>query len=326
MAWLKRHLLLAIGGLIALGLLGTGTWYLLGNITRNDEAAKELDDQKHKLEELFAKDPFPHRTNIDAAKREIARMQSVIAQARQSFTPVAYTNVTGLAFKTLLDNTLDELQKKADKSSVTLPKNYEFSFAAQKKGLKFSPAIFPRINIQLAEVRTICNILFDSKINELVNVKRVRISADDPAGSADYLDNRSDETNGLTGAVLSPYQVELRCFSSELAAAMEGLSKSAHGLLTKALLVDVAPSQPGMGNAGQGGQQPARNVPVPAAGGNPAPAAPNPGGVPPRPGARPFRPPGGAAAAAKEGLETVLNEKLLKVILLIEVVKPGATK
>jgi len=314
MAWLKRHLILAIGGLIALGLLGTGTWYLLGNITRNDEVAKELDDQKHRLEELFARDPFPHRTNIDAAKREIARMQSVIAQARQSFTPVPYTNVTGLAFKTLLDNTLDELQKKADKSSVTLPKNYEFSFAAQKKGLKFSSAIFPKINIQLAEVRTICNILFDSKINELVNVKRVRISSDDPPGSPDYLDNRSDETNQITGAVLSPYQVELRCFSSELAAAMEGLSKSAHGLLVKAPLVDVAPAQPGMPNPGQ-------PAPIPRV---PNPLPPGPGGNPPKPGARP-RPPG-AAVAPKEGLETVLNEKLLKVILLIEVVKPGATK
>jgi len=319
MAWLKRHLLLAIGGVIALALLGTGTWYLLGNITRNDDAAKELDDQKHKLEELFKRDPFPHRTNIDAAKREVAKMQSVIAQARQSFTPVPYTNVTGLAFKTLLDNTLDELQKKAEKSSVTLQKNYEFSFAAQKKGLKFPPAIFPKINIQLAEVRTICNILFDSKINELVGVKRVRISLDDPPGSPDYLENnRTDETNQLTGAVLSPYQVELRCFSSELAAAMEGLSKSAHGLLVKALLVEPAPTQPGMPNPGQPAPVP-KNVPVP-------PVQPRPGpGVPQKPGANRFRPPG-AAVAAKEGLETVLNEKLLKVILLIEVVKPGATK
>src|SRR3989442_9208596 len=206
MAWLKRHFLLTIGGVIALALLGTGAWYLLGNISRNDQVAKDLEEQKQRLEELFKREPFPHRTNIDAAKREIARMQSVIALARQSFTPVPYTNVTGLELKKLLDNTVDELQKKADKSSVTVPKNYEFSFTAQKKGLKFSPAIFPKINIQLAEVRTICNVLFDSKINELVNVKRVRISADDPAGSPDYLDNRSDVTNDLTGAVLSPYQ------------------------------------------------------------------------------------------------------------------------
>ena len=167
-------------------------------------------------------------------------------------------------------------------------------------------------------MQTICNILFDSKINELVNVKRVRLSADDPSGSADYLDNRSDETNQLTGAVLSPYQVELRCFSSELAAAMEGLSKSAHGLLTKALHVDVAPAQPGAAKPGQPQPGP---VPVPPRGNVPPPA---PGNPPTRrlPPSRVGFP--GAALAPKEGLETVLNEQLLKVILLIEVVKPAA--
>src|SRR5437762_2517955 len=113
MAWLKRHLLLAIGGLIALGLLGMGVWYLLGNISRNEQAAKDLDEQKQRLEDFFKRDPFPHRTNIDAAKRETARIQSVIGQARQSFTPVPYANVTGLEFQKLLDNKVDELKKMA---------------------------------------------------------------------------------------------------------------------------------------------------------------------------------------------------------------------
>jgi hypothetical protein len=308
MAWLKRHLLLAIGGLVALILLSVGTWYLLGNINRNSTAAAELEEQKHRLEALFAKDPFPHRTNIDAAKREIGRVRSVIDQARQSFTPVPYQNVNGLAFKTLLDNTLDELHKKAEKSSVAVPsKTYEFSFAAQKKGLRFSPGSFPKINIQLAEVRTICNLLCDAKINRLVNVKRVRASADDPPGSPDYLESR-EVTNDLTGAVLSPYQVEFNCFSSELAAAMEGLYKSPHGLLVKALLVEALPMD-------KLAQQPGAVV-------NPPPGPARPPGQPRPPGAAVSRV--GAVPPPKEGIETVLAERLLKVILLVEVVKPGS--
>ena len=311
MAWLKRHLLLAIGGLIALLLLSVGTWYLLGNINRNSTAAAELEETKHRLEGLFAKDPFPHRTNIDAARRETGRVRSVIDQARQSFTPVPYKNVNGLAFKTLLDETLDELHKKAEKSSVAVPsKTYEFSFAAQKKGLRFSPGSFPKINIQLAEVKTICNLLCDAKINRLVNVKRVRASADDPPGSPDYLENRQDVTNDLTGAILSPYQVEFNCFSSELAAAMEGLYKSPHGLLVKALLVEGLPMD-------KQAQQ-ANAVPVPV----PLPATRPPG--PPRPPNAPIPRPG-AVPPPKEGVETVLTERLLKVILLIEVVKPGSS-
>lgn len=301
MAWLKRHWVLAIGGLAALLLLGAGTWYLLGNITQNDTVATELDVQKHALDELYAKDPFPHRTNIDAAKRETQKVHALITQARQSFTPVPYEKVTDLAFKTLLDNTIDDLHKKAEKASVGLPnKGYEFSFAAQKSGLKFSPAIFPRINMQLAEVKAICNILFDAKINRLENVRRVRVSADDPPGSADYLDGRFDVTNTLTGAVLSPYQVQFQCFSSELAAAMEGLYKSPHGLLAKAVLVEAIPPQPG----------PPQAV-----------AAPPPVNQFNRSNrlARPLP----QSAAPRDGLDTILTERLLKVILLIEVVKPG---
>ena len=316
MAWLKRHLLLAISGLIALLLLAAGTYYLLNNISRNATVEAELDQQKHRLEELLSRDPFPHRTNVDAAKREIARVRTVIDQARQSFTRVPYENVTGLEFKRLLDVTIDELQKKASKTSVELPgKGYEFSFAAQKKGLKFSPTIFPRINIQLAEIKTISQILFDSKINRLVNVKRVRLSADDPQGTPDYLENRSETTNDVTGAVLSPYQFEFHCFSSELAAAMEGLYKSPHGLLVKALMVEGVPQQQGPGGAPPPQPVPNQN-PV-----NP----PRPPGAQPRPGVPGVAPrPGVAVAPPKDGLETILNEKLLKVILLVEVIKPGA--
>jgi len=318
MAWLKRHLLLAICGLIALLLLAAGTYYLLTNISRNTAVEAELDQQKHRLEELLSRDPFPHRTNVDAAKREIGRVRTVIDQARQSFTAVPYENVNGLEFKKLLDVTIDELQKRASKTSVELPgKGYEFSFAAQKKGLKFSPTIFPRINIQLAEIKTICGILFDSKINRLVNVKRVRLSADDPQGTPDYLENRAETTNNMTGAVLSPYQFEFHCFSSELAAAMEGLYKSPHGLLVKAVMVEAVPQQQGPGGG------PIVNPPPVPVNQNPA-NPPRPPGAQPRPGvpavvARP-----GAPVAAKDGLETILNEKLLKVILLVEVIKPGA--
>jgi len=315
MAWLKRHLLLSIGGLLAVLLIAAGTYYLLTNISRNTEVEAELEQQKHRLEELLSRDPFPHRTNVDAAKREIGRVRTVIDQARQSFTPVSYQNVTGLEFKKLLDDTLDELQKKASKAGVELPgKTYEFSFAAQKKGLKFSPAIFPRINIQLAEVKTISGILFDSKINRLVNVKRVRLSADDPQGTPDYLENRPETTNDMTGAVLSPYQFEFHCFTSELAAALESLYKSPHGFLVKAVQVEGVPQQQGAG--GPGGVNP----PPPPPANNQI----NPPRLPP--GApRPVGPPrAGAVAPGKEGLETILNEKLLKVFLLVEVVKPGA--
>src|SRR5204863_722067 len=112
-----------------------------------------------------------------------------------------------------------------------------FSFEAQKKALKLAPASFPGIAIQLAEVKTICDVLFDAKINRLVSIKRARLSADDPQGGTDYVDFPM-ATNDMTAALISPYQAEFNCFSSELAAAVEGIYKSPHGLLIKALMVE----------------------------------------------------------------------------------------
>src|SRR5258706_592265 len=180
MGWLKRHFLLAIGGLIAVGAIGLGTWYLLGSISKNQEVEGQLDAQKRALEDLYKKEPFPNRTNVDAAKHEITKVRAAIAQARQSFTPVPFENVKDMAFKSLLDNTIDSMHKKAEKSSVEIPtKSYAFSFEAQKKALKFTPTSFPGIAVQLAEVKTICDTLFEAKINRLISIRRARLSADD---------------------------------------------------------------------------------------------------------------------------------------------------
>jgi hypothetical protein len=185
--WIKRHLILVVGGVVAVALLGVGTWYLMGNIGKDKEVSEQLGSQTNALETLYKKDPFPHRTNIDAGKREMARVRSVIKDVRQSFTPVSYENVKDMAFKTLLDNTIDQLHRRAEKASVEVPsKTYAFSFEAQKKALKFSSTAFPGIAVQLAEVKTICDILFDAKINRLLSIRRARVSGDDPPGSPDY--------------------------------------------------------------------------------------------------------------------------------------------
>ena len=74
--------------------------------------------------------------------------------------------------------------------------------------------------MQLGEVKGICEVLFEAKVNSLDNLRRERVSADDSKGpQTDYLGEKS-VTNEL--AVLTPYEVTFRCFSSELAAVLAG--------------------------------------------------------------------------------------------------------
>ena len=102
------------------------------------------------------------------------------------------------------------------------------------------PGSLEPLSVQLGEVKAICDVLFQAKINSLDNIRRERVSDDDLKGpQTDYLSEKS-VTNEL--AVLSPYEVSFRCFSSELAAVLAGFASSPCGLMVKTINVESAPA------------------------------------------------------------------------------------
>jgi len=285
MLWIKRNFFLVFGGLISAGLLAFGVFYLLTNTNKNKKVEADLEQAKATLTRLYGLDPFPSKTNIAIAKGETVKLQEAVKKAQQYFTPITYPKVTGREFQTLLANTIYELHTNAQASGVVVPsKTYAFSFEAQKALLQFAQGSFPALPEQLAETKAICQLLFDAKVNKLLNLRRTRLTTDDPPGSNDYHELKM-EKDPTTGAMSSPYIVEFQCFSPELAATLENFNKSAHGLIVRALTVD----------------------------GGAAAAATPPAGTP--------APPTNILTAAAETLKTVLNERLLKVMLLVEVIK-----
>lgn len=320
MLWIKRNLFLGVGGLLALGLLGVGGYYFFTNYENNNAVQEELKAAKVELTRLYALVPFPNPANIALAKAEQQRLQDAIRATQRSFSPLPYQKVKGPAFKALLETTVDELQKKADQAGVGLPvpKGYAFTFGEQQKRFQISDLSFPTITEQLAEIKAICLILFDAKINKLTGLRRGRVSSDDPPAASDYHD-LSPNRNLPSGAVVSPYIVEFTSFSSELATVLEGFYKSPNGLIVKAVETKpieevaggAAPMIPTMVATNALPNQPIRRLP---------PGVP---GAPP--GTRPPRPAGGAAPAlGGEGMKTVLDEHLLRITLWVDVLKPLA--
>ncbi len=330
MLWIKRNLFLALSGLVALGALGFGGFYLWTNVSENKKVENQLEEKKAVLQKLYNAVPFPSTNNIAIARDDLKRVQAAVRKTKEYFTPLPYEKVTGQAFKTLLDTTLYELRDKALQTSVLLPsKTYAFSFSAQKDKFNFADGSFPALSEQLAEVRAICTILFEAKINRLINVRRTRVTTDDPPGSSDYLELRV-EPNDLTGTLASPYQIEFRSFSPELASVLESFYKSTNGFLVKAIQVEpetepvgvVAPGTTGAPPSAPAGvtqPPPQPRVPPP---GVPIPRMPPAGAPPAQPGPAIAKPPG-AVAPASEGIKTVLNEKLLKITFLIDVIRPS---
>ncbi len=359
MSWIKRNLFFVIGSVVALVLMGLAGWFLYSKWSQNNDVLANLNNDYEELKKLNSASPHPGSgsiNNIQLAKDQRAQLLDFLKKTSPYFAPIPripdLPKITDRDFSAALSQTLEQLRTEATNASVTLPaENYSFSFAAQKSKISFAAGSLDRVAIQLGEIKTIADILFNAKINALDNLRRERVSQDDTFGlTTDYLTEKTT-TNSL--AVLTPYEVTFRSFSAELAAVLAGLANSAHTILVKTINVELAPvvaapEQPvvtpayatpmipqvnpmqeemmsrqqreaqsqaafaaryGLG----GGQQNLGGITYRGLGGTPPPQvyAPPPTGVPaqPKPG----------------GLQTVLDEKLLKITLDLYLVKPLPT-
>ena len=271
MDWIKRNLYFLIGSLVALALMGLAGWYLYSKWQLNNDILGKLDEQYTELKRLNGQPVHPGSdqvNNIDAAKEQQKESRAYIQKAHEYFQrcppiPVPESGkLTSQEFSSALSRTIDQMQREAAKASVALPpkdssgQTFSFSFAAQRERLAYAPGSLEPLSVQLAEVKAICGVLCQAKINSLDNIRRERVSDDDLKGpQTDYLSEKS-VTNEL--AVLSPYEVSFRCFSPELAAVLAGFSGAPCGLLIKTINVEGAPAaaptgeEPGMPVASTG--------------------------------------------------------------------------
>jgi hypothetical protein len=273
--------------------------------------------------------------NVKAAKEQQDELRAFINKTHSLFRPIPRipdaAKITDANFSAGLSVTIDQLQHAATNSSVSLPVKYGFSFEAERNRVSFAGGSLDPLSVQLGEIKAICDVLFDSKINSLDGVRRERVSADDASGpAADYTEEKS-VTNDL--AVLTPYEMTFRCFTPELAAVLAGFGSSPYGLIVKTVDVESSPAVA----TTEEGASPGAVMP------QPVPYTPPPQ-IPPRSrggdgeaafndryGIRPNRPvvpqapqpvtPTPGAAPTKGGLPTVLDERQLKVTVLLNIVK-----
>jgi len=246
MSWIKRNLYFFIGSVVAVVLMGLAGFYLYSKWQLNNEIMEKLNQDYAELQRLNQENPHPGSgqvDNIKAAKQQQEQLRQLVQKIREHFEripaiPDLGTNVTSQEYKSALDRTIAQLQRDATNASVILPPDYSFSFTAQRPRVTFAPGSLEPLSVQLGEVKAICDILFKAKINSLDNIRRVRVSPDDANGpQTEYLLKQS-VTNEL--AILTPYEITFRCFSTELAAVLEGLGASRHGFLVKSLNVEPA--------------------------------------------------------------------------------------
>ncbi len=246
MSWIKRNLYFLIGSAIALALIGLAGWFLYTKWQLNGDNLAKLNADYATLSELNGKKPHPGNDKIDniaAAVNQTTQLLAFKEKARAHFQrilpipDVPKAELTDQSFATNFSRTINQLQRDATNASITVPADYYFSFQGQARKLSFAAGSLETLSRQLGEVKALCDVLFNAKINQIDGIRRECVSPDDKlsGSSGDYLPDKS-LTNAQ--AVISPYELTFRCFSQELGSVVAGFACSPYSIVIKALNVE----------------------------------------------------------------------------------------
>ncbi|MEO8428611.1 MAG: hypothetical protein ABI651_16045 [Verrucomicrobiota bacterium] len=231
MTWLKKNLFWVVGGVVALGLLGGAFFYLYTSMQSEKEIDEQLRQKLAKGQELITSGSAG-KDGIEEGKQDQQKIEALLSEVRKFFTPIPYPPVKDSHdFRLLLDRTIEQLERDAKETAVSLPPKYAFSFKPQSEAVQFESANLRPLAMQLAEISTICEIIFKAKVHSIENVRRVPIARED-TGQSDYIDKKA-VTNALE--IHMPYEFTFRSFSAEFGAVVEGLARSSHCFLIKSL-------------------------------------------------------------------------------------------
>ena len=319
MVWIKRNLVLVVSGLVGLSLIGFGTYLVMNGLSRNKQLSEDVEGTRSRANQLYDANPFPSQANIDKAKQETESLKAALARAHGFFKPVPVEKMDVKRFMVWRDELLSGLRDAARRAGTELPaaSDYSFSFATQQKKTQFSPDTLPHVPEQMAEVKSICAMLFDARVNRIGNIRRARVCGDDKssANGSDYTSGTLELVTDTTShMVSSPYEITFYSFSVEVADVLNRIHRSPHGFLVKA--IQVEPEDGKLADAA-GPAFPTGNLPVNQT-------------TPPNRGDR-FRPPNtnrvvaptpAARPTASDRPVHLLKEKRLKVTLLLYALKP----
>ena len=308
MSWAKRNLYFLVSCIVAVVLLGAAGWYCYSEWQSNNANWDQLKGAYDQLTQLATKKPNAGNDTVNntaAAREQAGEVKNRVADREKLFAPVRpIPNTTNHLEDRLLAgavrDTISQLRASAAQHNVTLPgmqqqfqpgqpppqSDFAFSFTLQAGKTVYDPNSWDILSKQLGEVKLICDTLFSSRVAALDAVQRERTADEsNPTGnvtmSPDYVDSAS-VTNGST--IVAPYQVTFECFTPELGNVLSSFANQAHTVIVKTL--DIQPVDVNgmdMAMMQNTGMQP----------------QPNPRG----------------------GLPVVIDEKKLKVIMLVDFVK-----
>jgi hypothetical protein len=238
MAWIKRNLYFVITVVVGLGVTGFCGYLLLSALDQNKTDSDKYFSDKGSLENLQKKVPFPDRQNIQAAEADAERVRTFLEEFRKPFAGFPAPHQLGdEQFKAYLQKAILKFATEATNAGVGLPPGFYFSFSRQIDVFNYASDSIPPWMQEISEINAILRILFDAKINYLEKIKRPAVTGED-AATDEYM-QAGPVTN--TSSVVTPYMVNFKGFSGEIAKVLAGIAASSNCLIVKA--IHVSPSR-----------------------------------------------------------------------------------
>ena len=162
--------------------------------------------------------------------------------------------LNNIAFGNYLVRAIALLNKKAKDSYVKLPastnKVYGFTFGLLMGRAELAEDKIPELQVQLQDVETISEVLFQSRVQSITQIQRNRVTLEDMLAKMDprYLEDRQKYTNSV--AVVRPYKVRFQCLSDGVALALSGFASQKTFFVVR----NVEISPPGANVSSGGGQ------------------------------------------------------------------------
>jgi hypothetical protein len=315
-----------------LALTGYCAFLFVGNLNETATADKEYQDNLGQYTGLQQQVPYPSTQNIQRAQTNLSVVKEFQTQFHKAFAgyPTPPTE-DEKGFSGYLEETIAGLKTKATNASVGLPETMGFGFSDWRGKLNYPMENIPMWMQQLAEIKSLCDILFQAKINSIAVFRRVSVSPTDMIRTAD--DTFPASISGTVLGTNTPYKIEFRCFTRGLTAVMEGLARASNCFVVKNIVVMPAEEKPTTP------PPPAAAAPVATASPVAAPPPPPPPSNDPlasrrarlfpgtQPPAAPARPTVGASSARSATASgpfvppTVLQEHLLYITISVDAAK-----
>lgn len=237
MAWIKRNLFFLLSLVAGLALTGYCGYLFIGvDLSNNKTLNTDFQTSQNQFNQLQRKPVYPSDEHLQQAKAGLGEVTEFEDQLHKAFSPwAAFPKEDEKGFSAYLEDTIVDLKTKATNASVGLPETIAFGFTDQRGKLRYPLESIDPWMQQLTEIKALNDILLKAKINSLAYFRRVAVSSND-------LFLNPNDTFPASMVVTpsqtrTPYKMEFRCFSRELAAVMDGLARSSNCFVVKNVVV-----------------------------------------------------------------------------------------